>query len=406
MTVFKAYLGILKHYWIIILVITGMLLLYGALVYQNNSGADAYVRERPSIHIVNHDQGDKISDGLVRHLKKTCDVPTVRGGRNGLDDALFYGAVSLIIDIPDGYGKRLLDGEDPELRVRTGGSSYSGLAEVQMERYIRAVKSYSKLSSDEDTVLKNVRRSLSKSTDVHFASNAEMDEDRVSRAASFYDFSSFTFLFAEIYLIGLILFIFDQDKIRSRMLVSPLPYRRFRRQLLQNSTLLALLLWAASNVEAAILFRDIMLSSSGLLFLLNSLLFALCGLSLAFLVASISKSRNAIVGWMNVIALGSSFLCGAFVPTDLLPSQVVKFAHVLPSYWYVDTDHLILKANNAGSAAGGESGMAGWLSAVTGIDGSIMMSILRNTLIILCFLFIFFLISQLLAARTERGRRE
>jgi ABC-2 type transport system permease protein len=50
---------------------------------------------------------------------------------------------------------------------------------------------------------------------------------------------------------------------------------------------------------------------------------------------------NAINGIVNVIALGSSFLCGAFVPLRWLPSSVLTIAKFLPTYYYVKSNSII-----------------------------------------------------------------
>ena len=46
-------------------------------------------------------------------------------------------------------------------------------------------------------------------------------------------------------------------------------------------------------------------------------------------------------GIINVIALGSSFLCGAFVPMEYMPDFVLRIAHLLPSYWFIHANNLI-----------------------------------------------------------------
>lgn len=84
-----------------------------------------------------------------------------------------------------------------------------------------------------------------------------------------------------------------------------------------------------------------MFSLHGIWLILNSFVFTLCAAALAFLIANLLRSRNAINGITNVVALGSSFLCGAFVPITWLPDGVVAAAHILPSYWYISTNDLI-----------------------------------------------------------------
>ena len=51
--------------------------------------------------------------------------------------------------------------------------------------------------------------------------------------------------------------------------------------------------------------------------------------------------KGAINGIVNVFALGSSFLCGVFVPMQWLPDFVLKIAHVIPTYYYVSTNETL-----------------------------------------------------------------
>lgn len=67
----------------------------------------------------------------------------------------------------------------------------------------------------------------------------------------------------------------------------------------------------------------------------------MCALTIAFLIATIVNNKNAINGIVNVIALGSSFLCGAFVPVEWLPKSVLTIAHIIPTYWYIQTNELM-----------------------------------------------------------------
>ena len=52
--------------------------------------------------------------------------------------------------------------------------------------------------------------------------------------------------------------------------------------------------------------------------------------------------EDAISGIVNVVALGSAFLCGAFVPAEWLPDAVLKFAHILPAYWFINSNNLLV----------------------------------------------------------------
>ena len=59
------------------------------------------------------------------------------------------------------------------------------------------------------------------------------------------------------------------------------------------------------------------------------------------MISSLVTDKNAVSGIVNVVALGSAFLAGVFVPSTWLPDIVLKIAHILPSYWYVCSNDLL-----------------------------------------------------------------
>ena len=92
-----------------------------------------------------------------------------------------------------------------------------------------------------------------------------------------------------------------------------------------------------------IILKDIMLTPRGGIYALNSFCFTFTSLTLALLISNLVKDKNAVNGIVNIIALGSSFLCGAFVPQEFLPDNVLKIAHMLPTYFYISSNELLKK---------------------------------------------------------------
>ena len=95
------------------------------------------------------------------------------------------------------------------------------------------------------------------------------------------------------------------------------------------------------NFISFILFKEIMLSGNGIAYILNSFVFSICSLAVGFLIGTITHNKQAIGGIVNVVALGTSFLCGCFVPMSFMPSYVLKIAHILPTYYFVQNNELI-----------------------------------------------------------------
>ena len=108
----------------------------------------------------------------------------------------------------------------------------------------------------------------------------------------------------------------------------------------------------------------------------------MCALTIAFLIATIVNNKNAINGIVNVIALGSSFLCGAFVPMQWLPDTVLKIAHILPSFYYISTNEKIATLEN--------------------IDVSSLKEIIPNMAVMVCFAIIFVILSNAVSRKKRR----
>ncbi|MBQ5474645.1 MAG: ABC transporter permease [Lachnospiraceae bacterium] len=105
----------------------------------------------------------------------------------------------------------------------------------------------------------------------------------------------------------------------------------------------SVILWGIYVFLSFVLIGNIMFSNQGVIYLLNSFLFTICATTIAFFIGNLVSNKDAINGIVNVIALGSSFLCGAFVPMEWLPDGVLKIAHILPSYYYISSNETLKK---------------------------------------------------------------
>lgn len=213
------------------------------------------------------------------------------------------------------------------------------LSEMIIDKYIRVANIYVSESLSEDEVIKNIHDTLNDKTEVEITS--KLDETGISKLAFFFNFANYSLLAGGIYVVCLILSSFKEDKIRKRTIISSMNDRKYNRQLLLSNSLFMICLWAFYCILGIILLGNIMFTKQGLICIINSFIFSMCSLTIAFLIGNIINNKNAINGIINVIALGSSFLCGAFVPMEWLPSSIISIAHILPSYYYIKTNELL-----------------------------------------------------------------
>ena len=208
-----------------------------------------------------------------------------------------------------------------------------------LERYVKVANIYQGEIESEEELINKINETLSNETNVEITS--KLDTNNLSKATFYYNFASYSIMAGAIYVICLIIYSFKEEKVRKRTAISSMNYKTHNRQLLLSNILFALVLWTLYVALSVILIGNMMFDKHGLVYILNSLIFTICAVTIAFLIGNIVSNKNAINGIVNVIALGSSFVCGAFVPMEWLPDTVLKIAHVLPSYYYIKSNEVI-----------------------------------------------------------------
>lgn len=129
--------------------------------------------------------------------------------------------------------------------------------------------------------------------------------------------------------------------IKKRTTVSSMNYKKYNIQLLLSNSLFAFVLALLYAGLSFVLIGNTMFTLNGLFSILNLFVLTFCALTIAFLIGNLLSNKNAINGIVNVVALGSSFLCGSFVPAEWLPDSILKIAHILPSYYYVQNNEIL-----------------------------------------------------------------
>lgn len=339
MTVFKTFWKIVNKYKFTVILYTVILIIFAGANMQTSDNSTNFVASKPDVLIINNDENIGITENLINYIKNNCNIIDIKEDEEAINDALFYRDVNYIIYIPQNYRLDFLNGINPQIEIKSTGDYQSSLAEMMLTRYIKVANIYVEQIEDEEQQIAKINETLEKETEVEITS--KLDTENLSRATFYYNFLNYSILAGLVYIICLILSSFREEKIRKRTIVSSMNYKKHNRQLLLSNSILAIILWIFYVILSFILIGNVMFTQQGLILIINSFIFSICALCIAFLVANIISNKNAINGIINVIGLGSSFLCGAFVPAEWLPDTVLKIAHILPSYWYIQTNELV-----------------------------------------------------------------
>lgn len=339
MTVFKTFLKILNKYKATIILYTVFLIAFGGFNMQTSENSTNFVASEPDVLIINQDEEKGITQNLIEYIKEKCNIVDIKDNEDAINDALFYRDVNYIIYVPENYREDFLSGKNPEIEVKTTGDYQAAFAEMLLERYIKVANTYQGNIESEEELINKINETLSKQTEVEITS--KLDTDSLSKATFYYNFASYSILAGCVYVICLILSSFREEKIRKRTIISSMNYKEHNRKLLLSNTLFAIVLWIFYVLLSIVLIGDTMFKEQGLIYIINSFVFTICTVTIAFFIGNLVNNKNAINGIVNVVALGSSFLCGAFVPMEWLPDSVLKIAHILPSYYYVSTNEMV-----------------------------------------------------------------
>lgn len=339
MTVFKAFLKVLNKCKFTVIMYTIILVAFAGFQLESGDSATDFSNVKPSVTIINQDENTGITENFINYITDNCTIKTIDGGEEAIDDALFYRDVNYVIYIPKNFNKDFAEGKTPEIEVKSTGTYQASYAEMLVSKYIKTADICREKADNIEEVSSAINDILSTQAKVNMTS--KLDTDSLAKMALYYNFANYSILAGCVFVICLILASFKEEKINKRIMISSMNYKKHNLILLLSNMLFAVVLWALYVGLSFVLLGDAIISAHGLVYIANSFVFTICSIAIAFFIASIVTNKNAINGIVNVVALGSSFLCGAFVPVEMLPDGVLKAAHILPSYWYINSNELL-----------------------------------------------------------------
>lgn len=377
MIVFKKYFKIIKQH-------IGLIIMFSAIsigisiANTSYSSSNDYNDTKSTIAIINNDES-KIVDNLITYLSSKSNIKEVNNNSKDIQDALYDNKVDAILIIPSNFTTELLNNNNPNIEIKKSAQEYSTTIEIITNQYIKMANAYSKLGISEKEIINNINRDLSSEIKVNMSSE---NKSSLEKLAVYYSFENYAFLSIFIFIIGYIMCIFNKDTINKRNNISKMKPKEFSRQLFLGHISLTMIIWLVFVVMSIVVYQDAIFNINGLLFIANSLLFAITCTSLAFLIGNLIKNENVISGIQNVFSLGLSFISGCFVPIEVLAPGIVNFSKLFPSYWFIQNNYAIADISN--------------------FTLETLKPLIQNSLIVLAFGIIYLIISRIIIKRKAK----
>ena len=341
MIVFKTILKILNKLKGMLILYTIMLLLITTLNQTAENNMTNFEEVKPDVIIVNNDNNNNnyITNEFIKYIKNNTNIKNIDiSDEEKVSDALFYRNVNYVIYIPENFGDDLLNGKNPNLEYKSSKDVNASYSEMLIKKYIKTVLMYKDYYSGEELIDK-VNEIINIDTSVELKTS--LDTKEINSATRYFNFLNYAFLAGCVYCISMVLSSLKEESVRKRTIISSYDYKKYNRIVLIANAILVFAMWLLYMILSFTLFKGLMFTKNGLAYMINSFIYAICSLTIGILIGNITQNKNAIGGIVNVVAIGTSFLCGCFVPFEYMPSYVLKIAHIFPTYYFTYNNSLI-----------------------------------------------------------------
>ena len=295
--------------------------------------------------LIDEDKSDA-SKALIDYLSdKHVLVEMDSYDNETLQDNLYYEQVKYILNIPKGYEKNLENGDFDNLlshSMRTD-SAAGYFFNQDISSYINNIRlnltaGYSMEEALEETA-KTIENTKSDVETIEFEKTSKNKDQGI-----FYYFQYFAYIAISILIVGIspILISFHKDDLASRVACSSYSRVKQSAEIGLGCITYSVAMWLILMICAVFVYGPSMVfSTNGLLCVLNSFVYTIVIIAITLLVGSFNLGSDSLSLVSNVLGLGTSFLCGVFVPLWMLSDKVLAFSKFLPAYWYIKSNNMI-----------------------------------------------------------------
>lgn len=256
-----------------------------------------------------------------------------------------YETKDYVLTIKKGFSENLSDGKTEGLfDNRYVHESYSNVLMTNLaDEYVKTVRAFLAKGDDLSTAQKNTADTLSLNVEVTketFKEEHIYSDDYSALFSAYFQYLPYVFLQILVSALCPVLLTMNKKNIRNRTNCSSLRPSSQTFQIFLGSMIFVLGLWLLFMISGALLNEEFY-KGRALLAVLNSFVFIIISTGIAILIASFNPGRVGVNILSNIISLGMCFLCGIFVPQEVLSDNVLSAARFLPAYWYIRVNNML-----------------------------------------------------------------
>ncbi|QIK69619.1 ABC transporter permease [Erysipelothrix sp. HDW6C] len=297
------------------------------------SQESAFTNAIPKISVVNLDNSN-LSKGLLDYLDGRVEF--VEATEAQFENLIFYHEISFAMTIPANFSETFQTESIQSQMIYDNASGY--IADSYVNEYLNAVASLYNNGYSLDESIHMVQTSLVNANNV---SVIDTVQDNSGVAERFFTLELYPDMLTVLTVVTMLLIIFNQTSIKMRSAISATSTRKQTLQLMFGIVLIGNVLWVVTKIITVIVLKDYLNPATLGLHFLNSYVFFIVILSLAFLISKFALSPSMRVAVLNSTTLGLSFISGVFVPQYLMNATIVNISKLFPLYWNIEVTQRI-----------------------------------------------------------------
>ena len=326
MQVFKTFMKILKTRLtsaILYLVIFMVIAVIMADTAKDNNDYEDY---KMSISVIDRDnsaESKRLQDFIFSGNKKV----ELADDEDEVIDAVYYQRANYVLYINKGFGDKINAGDfDGLFENFKMPSSYGGqLFESRLDNYLSSVKAYMTAGESTENAMELAKTAVSQQVKAELKNfNNKGGTGMPAIFGYYFQYLAYVMLSMLIVTLCPVILTLNRKGVRERTMCSSLTSANYSRQ-----TALGASIWGKT------------LSVKFWLACLNSFVYIIAAAGIAMIIAQFDLSDNGITAISNIIGLGMSFLCGVFVPQELLTGGVLAVGRLFPAYWYTKANNML-----------------------------------------------------------------
>lgn len=350
MTVFKAYMKIIKSNITLVSLYTVIFLIIAVMMTSFNSSNSNmnFKEEKVKIQIINKDTDSTLVQGLIDVLAEKNDIVDIGEDKDSIQDALFFRTVEYVVTVPENFTKDFYAGKDVDLEKIQIDQSFSGYyMDSLINKYFNTWKIYkdNNINLSDEIIKEKVISDLGKETKTTLF-DENKDTSILENMNYYFNMAAYALLGSIILGIMICMSELNKDKIKQRNLCSPVKPRTISSNIILGNCILSFVIYLITTVAGIIFFKDDIFTIYGLLMILNLFIITLCCMFMAMVAGALVKSRAAITAVSTTLSMGLCFISGVFIPQSFLGDSVKYIASFSPVYWFVKGNNDIIKISN------------------------------------------------------------